>query len=74
MTALYERAKGGGHGQNMTTQKEEEGNALLLKFFFFMTLHKVPYKCKLFFFAPLFRQSNVQNGEKLVYWSIWTTF
>ena len=27
-----------------------------------------------FFFAPLFRQSNVQNGEKLVYWSIWTTF
>ena len=25
MTALYERAKGGGHGQNMTTQKEEEG-------------------------------------------------
>ena len=33
MTALYERAKGGGHGQNMTTQKEEEGrggNALLL--------------------------------------------
>lgn len=55
-------------------RRKREGNALLLKFFFFMTLHKVPYKCKLFFFAPLFRQSNVQNGEKLVYWSIWTTF
>ena len=63
MTALYERAKGGGHGQNMTTQKEEEGNALLLKFFFFMTLHKVPYKCKLFSLLHFFDNRMIKMGK-----------
>ena len=77
MTALYERAKGGGHGQNMTTQKEEEGREEEMRSYWILLFHdstQSTVQVQTFFFAPLFRQSNVQNGEKLVYWSIWTTF
>lgn len=76
MTALYERAKGGGHGQNMTTQKEEEGREEEMRSYWILLFHdstQSTVQVQTFFFAPLFRQSNVQNGEKLD-WSIWTTF
>ena len=65
-----------GHGQNMTTQKEEEGREEEMRSYWILLFHdstQSTVQVQTFFFAPLFRQSNVQNGEKLD-WSIWTTF
>ena len=55
-------------------RRKRGGNALLLNSSFSWLYTKYRTSANFFFFAPLFRQSNVQNGEKLVYWSIWTTF
>ena len=60
------RAKGGGHGQNMTTQKDRAGRKCALTEFFFMTTHTIGkvHVQTFFFFAPLFEQSDVHFSTK----------
>ena len=55
-------------------KKEERRKCALTEILLFHDSTQSTVQVQTFFFAPLFRQSNVQNGEKLVYWSIWTTF
>ena len=55
-------------------KKEEKRKCALTEILLFHDSTQSTVQVQTFFFAPLFRQSNVQNREKLVYWSIWTTF